>query len=148
MEGMISVDLAQRLRDAGLRWTPAAGDRFVIPGVDMDEQVFTLSDMTIEVHEFPTGPVLGFNGTVEWALDSIDQGRALWLPSEAQLRERLGTAFRRLESAGATYRVVLEVSGRTVTAQDPDPAEAYGLALLHLATGQVRPGVSAETARL
>ena len=46
---MISVDLARSLRDAGLRWSPAAGDRFVVADRNMDDEVFVLSDMTVEV---------------------------------------------------------------------------------------------------
>ncbi len=133
---MISVPLAQRLRDAGLRWEPARGDRFVIPGRDMDTDVFVLSDMTVEVHEFPTGPVIGFNGTVEWALDSVDAGSALWLPDEPALRERLGGTFISLRRDGERYAVELLVVGRRVVVESGDPAEAYGLALLHLITGE------------
>lgn len=90
---MISQHLAEALRDAGLRWTPTAGDRFVIPQPELVGQVFTLSEMTIEAREYPTGTILGFNGTTEWALDSVAKDEALWLPREDQLRERLGATF-------------------------------------------------------
>ena len=93
---MITVDLARRLRTAGLRWRPASGDRFVVEHLaDADEapDVFTLSDMTIEAHHYPTGTELGFNGTTEWALDSVSADAALWLPREDQLRTLLGPAF-------------------------------------------------------
>ena len=86
---MIALDLALALRDAGLRWSPQRGDRFVLPHREMDEDVFVLSDMTVEVHEFPNGRVIGFNGVTEWALDSVEQHEALWLPAEHQLRELL-----------------------------------------------------------
>ncbi|MCW2492902.1 MAG: hypothetical protein JWN47_2266, partial [Frankiales bacterium] len=66
---MISVDLACRLRDTGLKWKPASGDRFVVTQSEMAGDVFVLSDMTVEVHDLPQGPVIGFNGTTEWALD-------------------------------------------------------------------------------
>ena len=133
---MISVELARRLRDGGLVWDPAAGDRFVVSDRDMDDEVFTLSDMTVELHNVPNGQVIGFNGTVEWALDSVELQNSLWLPSEAQLRERLGGTFRRLERDGERWRVVLEVSGGSVIAVHADAAEAYGHALLHLVTGE------------
>jgi len=136
---VISVELAQRLRDAGLRWTPAAGDRFVIPQPALDGEVFTLSEMTIEAHQFPSGTVLGFNGTTEWALDSVAQEDALWLPREDQLRELLGGTFRALVRDGGSHQVVVELPGRPETSfTDDEPAEAYGralLALLALATG-------------
>ena len=37
-----------------------------------------------------TGDVIGFNGTTEWALDSIELDHVLWLPREDQLRELMG----------------------------------------------------------
>ena len=132
---MVSVALARRLREEGVRWHPASGDRFVIPDRGMDEDVFVLSEMTIEVHEFPTGPVIGFNGTVEWALDSLGKEEVLWLPREDQLRDRLGARFVRLERDAQRYRVVLDVGGSQAQVEADDVAEAYGLALLQLITG-------------
>ena len=129
---MLSVASARALRDAGLQWTPARGDGFVIPDRDMDSDVFVLSDMTIEVHRFPAGPVIGFNGTTEWALDSVEQSRALWIPAEHQLRELLGDAFAGLAPTGDGYRVTLRVDGATSGHDGPEPAEAYAQALLHL----------------
>jgi hypothetical protein len=131
---VISVPLAARLRDAGLRWDPQRGDRFVITGRDMDAEVFVLSDMTVEVHDFPGGRVIGFNGTVEWALDSVEQDRTLWLPDETALRERLGGTFVSLARSGSGYAVRIRVLGNEVVVDAPDPAEAYGLALLRLIT--------------
>jgi len=133
---VISVELARRLRDGGLKWTPAPGDRFVVADRDMDDDVFTLSEMTVEVHQFPNGSVIGFNGTTEWALDSIDERQSIWLPSESQMRERLAGTFRRLERANGSWQVTIEVAGRRVSVAHADAAEAYGLALLHLVTGE------------
>ena len=128
---MISVPLARSLRDAGLRWSPTAGDRFVVADRDMDDQVFVLSDMTVEVRRFPTGPVIAFNGTTEWALDSLDQDDALWLPAEHQLRDLLGGSFRRLERVpGGFTAVVADGSGADVGTTAAEPADAYALALL------------------
>ena len=84
---MIPFEHALRLRDAGLASKPAAGDRFAIPDRGLDDDVFVLSHMTIEVHQLPHGAVIGFNGTVEWALDDVAQDEAVWLPREDQLRE-------------------------------------------------------------
>ncbi len=108
---MLSVALALELRDAGLRWTPRPGDRFVLPHRGMDEEVFVLSDMTVEVHEFATGKVIGFNGVTEWALDSVEAEEALWLPGEHQLRELLGGMFARLEAVAGGYAVALRLPG-------------------------------------
>jgi hypothetical protein len=132
---MISVALARRLRDSGVRWDPRPGDRFVIADRDMDDDVFTLSDMTIEVHEFPGARVIGFNGTTEWALDSVELQHSVWLPSESQLRELLAGTFRSLERAGDRWRVTIEVNGVTQVGEDDDAAEAYGKALLGLVAG-------------
>ena len=129
---MITVTLARALRDAGLVWEPASGDRFVVPDRDMDEQVFVLSDMTVEVQHFSSGPVIGFNGTTEWALDSLDQDDALWLPAEDQLRDRLGAAFRRLERTPDGYTVVVDdgAGAGEVSTRGADPATAYAEAVL------------------
>jgi hypothetical protein len=135
VDGVISPGLARRLRDSGLRWDPAPGDRFYVADRDMDDEVFTLSEMTIEMHEFPGGRVIGFNGTVEWALDSIEARNSVWVPSEAQLRERLGATFRQLSRTADGWRVDLSVAGHPASFEHRDAAEAYGLALLHLITG-------------
>lgn len=98
---MITAELARALRTAGLRWTPEPGDRFTIDGGELAGDVFTVSEMTVEVHEHPGGRSFGFNGTTEWALDSVDQEETLWLPSEHQMRELLRGAFRSLERSVA-----------------------------------------------
>lgn len=132
---MISVALARQLRDAGLRWTPQSGDRFVLDERDMDDEVFVLSSMTIEVYEYRSGPVIRFNGTTEWALDSVGQDDALWLPAEGQLRAALGGTFRRLEQRDGTHRVETASpsgAGDGEVFTHSDAAEAYALALLDL----------------
>jgi hypothetical protein len=129
---VITVELAERLRLAGLVWTPARGDMFVLPHREMDEQVFVLSDMTIEVHQYPTGEVIGFNGTVEWALDSVERHEALWLPREDQLRELLGERFVSLRRVDDDY--VCDVRDDGQPARAATAAETYALALLALLT--------------
>ncbi|NED95315.1 pilus assembly protein CpaE [Phytoactinopolyspora alkaliphila] len=133
---MISVELARELRDAGLRWEPCKGDHFIIMDRDMDDEVFVVSSMVADVHEFPSGRVIGFNGTVEWALDSVEKDAALWLPTESQLRERLGGAFGELVHDGGRFTVVLDIDGRKVTREAKSAEEAYGRALLFLASGR------------
>ena len=96
--------------------------------------MFTISDMVVEPHDYPTGTVLGFNGTTEWALDSVAQEDALWLPREDQLRDLLGGTFRSLaRSTFGGYQVLIEVPGRPeqVFSAD-DAADAYAQALLAL----------------
>ena len=131
---MISVSAAQRLALAGLVWHPGAGDRFTIRSAELMSQVFTISDMVVEPREYPTGTVLGFNGTTEWALDSVQQDDALWLPREDQLRELLGRSFRSLaRSTTGRFEVLIEVPGRPEQVFGSDnPADAYAEALLAL----------------
>nr|WP_297424567.1 pilus assembly protein CpaE [uncultured Actinotalea sp.] len=153
---MISVELAERLALAGLRWHPAPGDRFVIPQPALGGQVFTLSEMTIEAHEYPTGTVLGFNGTTEWALDSVAQDDALWLPREDQLRELLGGTFASLtvvdhpdhevhgpDTSPRRYVVTTrDAGGASHEHAAGTAADAYGAALLALVGQAVGTGVS------
>ena len=127
---MISVELARRLREAGLEWKPAAGDRFVIADRDMDAEVFVVSHLTIDVRDTPGGPVFLFNGTTEWALDSVAKTDAVWLPHEAQLRVALGPAFRSLEPLGDGWVVTVERDGQDVREVDVDAERAYARALL------------------
>lgn len=153
---MISADLARSLALAGLRWHPVPGDRFTIEAEDLDQVVYTVSELIVEVHEYPTGTILGFNGTTEWALDSVDMDQTLWLPSEEQLRTLLGATFRSLVRADApaepgasgtpapagstesrsagTYVVAITLHGETVEFRAEVAAEAYGQALLSLIT--------------
>jgi hypothetical protein len=134
---MISVSLARRLRDGGLTWTPTTGDRFVVADRGMDEDVFVLSNMTVDAHRLSNGAeIIAFNGTTEWALDSIQQNQSIWLPREDQLRALLAGTFRRLERSPTGWRVVVEVAGRILQAEHVDAEEAYGLAVLHLVTGE------------
>ena len=128
---MISTALARALRDSGLVWKPRAGDAFRIDLVEADDELFVLSDMTVEAHEFSTGTVLGFNGTTEWALDSVAIDEALWHPHEHQLREALGPAFVSLTAVGG-YTVEATVDGTTGTFTAESAADAYAKALLRL----------------
>jgi hypothetical protein len=130
MDGMISTELAAALRDAGLVWRPRSGDRFQLDEPEFDADVFTVSEMTIEPREYPTGRILAFNGTTEWALDSVALEDALWLPHESQLRELLGVAFRSLRRRVDTYQVEIEFVGERQVFDFPEPADAYALALL------------------
>ncbi|MCT9820668.1 pilus assembly protein CpaE [Microbacterium sp. W1N] len=127
---MISTDLALDLRAAGLVWHPASGDRFQLDEPEFDADVFTVSEMTIEARTYPTGTILAFNGTTEWALDSVALEDALWLPREDQLRELLRSAFRSLTRLTDTHRVEIEFAGERITTEHPQPEDAYGLALL------------------
>jgi len=127
---MISTDAALALREAGLTWHPASGDRFQLNEPEFDADIFTVSEMTIEPRRYPTGTILAFNGTTEWALDSVALDEALWLPREDQLREMLRGAFRSLRRLADTHRVEIELAGAEVTFEHPQPEDAYAAAVL------------------
>ncbi|RKT33545.1 hypothetical protein DEU34_2147 [Microbacterium sp. AG1240] len=118
------------LRDAGLVWRPQSGDRFQLNDPEFDADVFTVSEMTIEPRAYSTGTILAFNGTTEWALDSVALQDALWLPAEEQLREMLRGGFRMLRRLADTYEVEAVIGADVVTFQHPEPSDAYALAVL------------------
>src|SRR3954467_1975637 len=98
--------------------------------------------MTIEVHDLPEGPIIGFNGTTEWALDDVEKDEAVWLPREDQLRELLGGTFRALVRSGDGYRVEVEILGTPAAFPAPQPVEAYAAALLRLLVAAGVAGVA------
>ena len=134
---MISRQLAADLRAAGLTWAPAKGDWFVIPDHGLDQLEFVVSDMVIETRRMALGrQMLAFNGTTEWAMDTLAASEALWLPREDQLRALLGEAFIGLEylpGETAGYAVSVLVGDTEQRFVDIDVDSAYaraGLALL------------------
>lgn len=129
---MLDVHMAQQLKNAGLTWKPDAGDRFAIPDRDLDDEVFVLSNMTIQVHNLPDGRVIGFNGTTEWALDDVEIDEAIWLPREDQLRDLLGGTFRSLRRTDSAYEVATDLLGEARTFRADTAEEAYANALLDL----------------
>ena len=134
---MISRELSIALRDAGLVWHPESGDRFQLDlpeqvEAEIEADVFTVSEMTIEARRYPTGTILAFNGTTEWALDSVAFTDAVWLPREDQLRELLRATFRTLTRLEDSFEVEVDIAGERRRFEHPDVAEAYGLALLDL----------------
>jgi hypothetical protein len=135
---VITRDMALELARRGLPWKPASGDRFHIPDRDLDDEVFVVSGMSIEVSDLPSGAEMRFNGTVEWALDSIAQREVVWLPREDQMRAALGERFLRLESVTGGYAVVLSdgsAAGGEARHVDIDAERAYGRALLSVLPG-------------
>lgn len=130
---MISDELARALREAGVRWHPASGDRFRIEKQALTEEIFTVSDMVIEEHRHEQGNFFGFNGTTEWALDSVPTSDTLWLPREDQLRDLIGSAFVSLTRENGTFTVTAAVEGHhELVGTGSDAADAYARALLDL----------------
>jgi hypothetical protein len=138
---VITHALALELARRGLPWKPSSGDRFYVPDRDLDDEVFVVSGMSIEVSDLPSGAEMRFNGTVEWALDSIAQTEVVWLPREDQMRAALGDRFLRLERLDAEtggYAVVLRAGGSRMREErhvDIDAERAYARALLSVLGG-------------
>jgi hypothetical protein len=129
---VISFDLAHRLHDAGLAWSPVNGDRFWLPDRDLDEVVFTVSDMVVEVRDWPAGRFLAFNGTTEWALDDVEDEEAVWLPRLDQLLDRLGSHFLSLSARSGGHVVRVRVGGVEEDHVDVGAADAAARAVLSL----------------
>jgi hypothetical protein len=129
---VLGMHIARQLKGAGLTWKPRLGDRFAVPDRDLDDEMFVLSNMTIQVHDRPEGRIIGFNGTTEWALDDVEIDETVWLPREDQLRELLGGTFRALERDDSGYRVHIDLLGESLTFPGTSADEAYAGALLHL----------------
>lgn len=142
---MIDIDIARRLQEAGLRWEPADGDIFTIDNEQLREEAFMLSSMVIEQGVGRSGTrMFRFNGTTEWALDSVEQHEALWIPREDQLREALGEAFVSLRRQDDVHIVgFVPAPGSTTVPEGthqevraPSAEDAYaGALLVHLTDG-------------
>ncbi len=136
MGRVIGLELAHRIKAAGIRWEPAAGDHFHVPDRDLDETVFVVSDMVVEVLELPSRTrYFGFNGTTEWALDSIEQDEVVWLPREDQLRTLLGDAFTGLEAIPGGFAATVSRGDREERHVDLTAEAAYARAVLSLHGG-------------
>lgn len=129
---MITLELARRLAEAGLEWAPVPGDRFVIPRTDLLDDVFMVAEMVVEVERVGRHGVVKFNGTTEWALDSIAQDDVVWLPREDQLRALLSDSFQGLTRVRDKWVVTLEADGEESRHNAPDPETAYARAAVWL----------------
>jgi hypothetical protein len=129
---MISRELARELKPY-LDWEPRNGDQFFIPRPEIGDSVFIVSDMVVELINRNGDTRFHFNGTVEWALDSVQAGEVVWLPREDQLRERLSPHFLSLDAGPDGYVVTLSGPVRAHhTAPEPEVADAYARALLYV----------------
>lgn len=126
---MISVDLARALRDEGLKWRPARYDVFFIPERGLDDRVFVLADMTIDIQPLAGDAAITFNGAVEWSLDSILHGEVIWLPTEAQLRSLIGERLVALTRDSGEYVCAVDVGDTIAEYRDVGASNAYGLAV-------------------
>lgn len=132
LAGMISRELAALLA-RHLDWTPRNGDHFFIARDEIRESVFLVSDMVVELVQAHGQSRFHLNGTTEWALDSVEESAVVWLPSEEQLRDRLGEHFLSLDRNRAGFVVSLGGPGQAFhTSSELDASDAYARALLHV----------------
>ena len=143
---MISRALAAQLAPL-LSWTPANGDRFYIPRPEIAESDFLIADMVVELITRNGRSAFHFNGTVEWALDSVESDGVVWLPREDQLRELISGYFLSLDSSAGGYVVTVSGPGRAHhTDPEPDPADAYARAALYVLGGGPQAAAAQPTA--
>lgn len=135
---MISVALAKRLRAAGLTWRPRQFDFFHIPDRDLDERIFVIADLSVDVQPLADGiAAITFNGAVEWSQDYILQQDVVWLPTESQLRDRLGHALVSLERHQDGWTCIVDRVDGNTSHTASDASDAYALALLATLTEMI-----------
>ena len=132
---MIAIDLARRLKRAGLEWWPVERDFFAIPDHQLEGQVFVVGQLPALVQMFSGQPTITFHGSIEWAMDYILLTEAVWLPTETQLREQLArvigdAAPLRLERRPDGYRCQIAYAGHPLEFDAPGAEDAYAQALL------------------
>jgi len=116
-----------------LSWTPANGDMFYIPRPEIAESIFLVSDMVVELITRGGDSRFHFNGTVEWALDSVESDQVVWLPRENQLRELLEGHFLSLDATADGFVVTVSGPGRAHHTEPEKSAEdAYARALIYV----------------
>jgi hypothetical protein len=129
---VISRELARQLAPY-IAWTPANGDQFFIPRPEIAESVFLVSDMVVELVVRGGESRFHFNGTVEWALDSVESDAVVWLPREDQLRELLAPYFLSLDKSPGGFVVTVSGPGRAYhTDPESTAVDAYARALLYV----------------
>lgn len=142
---MVSLRLAIKLKQAGLVWQPELHDFFAIPQPELEDRLFVLSDMTIEVEPIFGWQAITFNGAVEWSLDYIMTADVVWVPTESQLRELLQEQLLaeeqpavQLLSSISGYQCQINYEGDIHHFEAPTASDAYGQALLFLLQGGER----------
>jgi hypothetical protein len=134
---MIAIELARRLKRAGLGWQPAERDCFLIPDRGLDDQIFVINRLTTLIQSYKGQPTVTFHGTSEWALDDVLLTEVIWLPSESQLREALADrigpdAPLRLDRSASGYRCLIADADQMREFDAAGAEDAYALALLAL----------------
>lgn len=136
---MISLSLAKELKQTGLTWHPQLHDFFAIPGTELEDRIFVVSDMMIDVQQLFGQQMITFNGAVEWSLDHVLVADTVWMPAEAQLRRALEERLLVEEqpaiefaSSFDTYRCRIRFLATIQEFEAQKAGDAYGRALLYL----------------
>lgn len=136
---MISLQLAEQLKEAGLIWQTATHDFFGVPEVDLDDRVFVLTDIVAYTELIRGWPVVAFHGTAEWALDYVYTSEATWIPTEEQLRNEVVSRLSNgtggglaLELTAESYECTIVIGEQSMVFAASTASEAYAAALLHL----------------
>jgi hypothetical protein len=136
---MISIELALSLKGSGLLWDPKLHDFFTVPDTPLERRLFVVSDMMIDVQQLFGKQMITFNGAVEWSLDYITIAEAVWIPTEAQLRETLmqsliGKALPLivLESTAKRFTCELTYESKQFAFKAESASDAYARALLYM----------------
>ena len=135
---MLSLSTARRLKAAGLAWTPGLHDLFAIPDRDMDDRVFVISDVSVDIELLKDQSIVTFNGTSEWAMDYEVMSDVVWMPTEEQLRQQLeqrlapGPPALKLTRAPDGYWCEIQWEGRPLAFRDANANEAYAAALRYV----------------
>lgn len=128
---MISLEVAQELKKAGLQWEPKLHDSFAIPFPGLDDRRFVFADLTVDVTPLAGLATISFGGAAEWSLDYIFRSDAVWLPTDSQLVDLLGDRFRSMDRHNGGFRCYLNLDGDKVF-EGETPSDAYGRALTRL----------------
>ena len=134
---MIDIELARRLKRAGLIWQPTDSDRFLIPDRGLDDQIYVVNRLTTLIQDYHGDLMVTFHGTSEWALDNVLLADVVWLPSETQLREaiaaRIGPdAPLRLDRTPSGYRCEFADADQMVEFEAASAEDVYALGLFAL----------------
>jgi hypothetical protein len=136
---MLSLPLALRLRESGLVWEPKLHDLFTIPKTDFEKRLFVVSDIMVDVQQLFGHQMITFNGAVEWSLDYVAIAEAVWVPSEAQLRDSLWQYLQNqgqerivLRSLPDSYTCKIIFRNAPLSFQADSASDAYAKALLQV----------------
>jgi hypothetical protein len=144
---MISFPMAQRLKQAGLKWTPRLHDFFAVPERGMDTKVFVISDLQANIEKLFGSEVVAFQGASEWALDYLITSEAVWMPREEQLREVLLASSSEislhLDCTPEGCHLDVRSGAVEMSLDAQQVGDAYAQALLHI-LGDTTPGNGAS----